>query len=526
MVARMRRRRSDRNDHDTDPDGDVRLPLGVTSGTNGEYVPDPPTPHDLDVEQAALRAADDAARRVGIDRRAFLQTAGGVAVVLATIDLAACSSSGSGRAALSSTVPVPTTGPGGSFTVPPTTDVEACEAELGSRGEFIFDVHTHHVMPQGAWRENAPQIVDLVLGMLPPGCSAADPLECANRAAYLHDLFLASDTTVAMLSDVPVSGPETAPVPFPDMLGTQKLAAELTKDGAPRVLVHNVIAPNFGPLPQRLDEMEAAASTGKVAAFKLYPAYGPNGQGYGVDDPAIGLPVIDKARDLGVKIIIAHKGLPLVNFDFSRNGPDDMVAASRVFPDTDFVIFHAAWDKDRTEGPYDPGAGVGIDTVLRALDDHGVAPNSNVWVDLGSVWREALKNPTEAAHVLGKLLSRVGEDRVLWGTDAVWYGSPQAQIQAFRAFEISDEFQDVYGYPALTDRVKSKVLGLNAAKLFGVDPTATRCAFTADPLALAQPAAAELRADGLIAAGRPNGPVTRREMLAWLADPVTRWTPY
>jgi len=39
---------------------------------------------------------------------------------------------------------------------------------------------------------------------------------------------------------------------------------------------------------------------------------------------------------------------------------------------------------------------------------------------------------------------------VLWGTDSIWYGSPQDQIQAFRAFEITPEFQERFGYPALT----------------------------------------------------------------------------
>ncbi len=280
-----------------------------------------------------------------------------------------------------------------------------------------------------------------------PACGAPNRLECASRAAYLHDLFLASDTTVAMLSDVPNSGAADAPVPFPDQLGTQQLAAQLTHGGAPRVLVHNVIAPNFGDLHERLDEMEATARTGKVAAFKVYTAWGPNGRGFSLDDPAIGLPVIQKAHDLGVKILVAHKGLPLVRFDAAHNRPDDIVAVSRLFPDMQFVVFHGAWDKNHVEGAYDPNATIGIDTFLRALDDHAVPPNDNVWVDVGTVWREVLRDPTTAAHTLGKLLKRVGEHRVLWGTDAIWYGSPQAQLQAFRAFTISNEFQDRFGYP-------------------------------------------------------------------------------
>ena len=40
---------------------------------------------------------------------------------------------------------------------------------------------------------------------------------------------------------------------------------------------------------------------------------------------------------------------------------------------------------------------------------------------------------------MGKLLKHVGEDNVLWGTDSIWYGSPQDQIQAFRSFQIADE---------------------------------------------------------------------------------------
>ena len=147
-------------------------------------------------------------------------------------------------------------------------------------------------------------------------------------------------------------------------------------------------------------------------------------------------------------------------------------------------------------------------------------------MDVGTVWREVLRNPTAAAHTLGKLLKRVGEHRVLWGTDAVWYGSPQAQLQAFRAFSISNEFQDLFSYPALTDARKAQVLGLNAAKLFGLDPHATRCALAADPITDARTTAAHLRSEGVLpAASRANGPTTRREMLQWLATPATRWTP-
>jgi predicted TIM-barrel fold metal-dependent hydrolase len=469
-----------------------------------------------------LRATADAAERAGMDRRRFLQTAGGVAATLTVLNATACSRGPSVHRS------APTaTGPGGTFTVPAPEDLPACEHALGGNGEFIFDVHTHHVMPDRPWVHNAPATVGLVNGMLPGTCDAADTLECVNRASYLHDLFVASDTTVALLSDVPNSGPATAPIPFADGVGTQQFAAQLAHGGAARVLVHNVIAPNFGDLRANLDDMEASAATGHVAGFKVYTAWGPGGQGFSLTDPKIGLPVIQQAHDLGVRVFTAHKGLPLLAFDAANNGPEDMVAASRLFPDMDFVIFHGAWDPDHREGPYDPASSLGIDTLIAALDRHGVAANSNVWVDLGTVWRSVLTDPDQAAHALGKLLAHVGTKRVLWGTDAIWYGSPQAQIMAMRAFQISPEYQQRFGYPALTDDVKADVFGLNAARLFGLDPTATRCGLASDPITTVRPTAAEWQTDGYLPSPwTPHGPTTRRSMLRWLSASTTRWTPW
>ncbi len=362
--------------------------------------------------------------------------------------------------------------------------------------------------------------------MLPPGCTDSAQLDCVDRAAYLHDLFLASDTTVAMLTDVPNSGPSNAPIPFASALDTQQITGSLVRGGASRLLVENVIAPNVGPIQSTLDEMSNAVESGPPAAFKVYTAWSPDGQGFSLTDPTIGLPTVQHAQDLGVKVFVAHKGLPLVNFEPSFNHPDDIVALSRMFPEMNFVVYHAAWDPSHVEGPYDPSATVGIDTLLAALDRHDVPVNSNVWADLGTTWRQLLTQPDQAAHALGKLLNRLGQQRVMWGTDAIWYGSPQAQIMALRAFQITAQFQDMFKYPELTSEVKAGIFGLNAAKLFGVDPVATRCALTMDPLSAHIDEASDLRRVGAIpTAWSPHGPTTRRQVLSWLASPTTTWTP-
>src|SRR5438874_8644477 len=150
------------------------LPLPPGPITNGEFVPETPSREDGAVLRDMVERTDASARRAGMDRRRFLECAGAVAAALAAYNLAACSSSRrSPTAAASSSTP------GGVFIAPPPEDVPACAEALGGT-EFVFDVHTHHVMPEAPWTTNAPETVQLVEGMLPPDCMSADPLECVN----------------------------------------------------------------------------------------------------------------------------------------------------------------------------------------------------------------------------------------------------------------------------------------------------------------------------------------------------------
>lgn len=507
---------------------DPSLPIYPAEASNGEFVPRAPTAHDRAVAREIHMRLDDAARRTKFDRRALLHRGSGVAATLAVFNLAGCSSRSDSAAApdqssttsstSTSTKVAPTT-TGGVFDVPDPADVAACDDAL--RGsEFIFDVHAHHVMPDGPWRQSAPSIVSMIRPLVPADCTSADPFECLDRVSFLQDFFLTSDTTIAMLSDVPNSGPEDAPIPWLEALRTKQLADTTTRGGASRVLLHNLVAPNFGDLGERLDRMSAAVATGKVAAFKVYTAWGPGGRGFAIDDERIGLPVVEHARSLGIKVMCAHKGLPIQGFDQRFNGPADLVAAAKQYPDMQFVVYHSAFERETVEGPYAASAAArGVNSLVKAMVDHGLPPNSNVWAELGTTWRELMRKPNEAAHCIGKVLTHIGEDRVLWGTDAIWYGSPQPQIMAFRAFRITDEFQARYGYPALTDTVKAKVFGLNAARLYGLDATATRCALQADQLEASRSEFSSFVRDGRVPAPwQPRGPMSRRDVLTYLRN--------
>jgi hypothetical protein len=88
--------------------------------------------------------------------------------------------------------------------------------------------------------------------------------------------------------------------------------------------------------------------------------------------------------------------------------------------------------------------------------------------------------PRLCAYVLGQMLESFGEDHILWGTDSIWWGSPQWQIAAFRRFQIPDDLRARCGFPALTDAAKEKILGLNAARVYGVDVKAVLKALPSD----------------------------------------------
>src|SRR5262249_39649062 len=150
--------------------------------------------------------------------------------------------------------------------------------------------------------------------------------------------------------------------------------------------------------------------------------------------------------------------------------------------EVNFVVYHSAYETGHVEGPYDPNGG-GVDRLVRTVEDHGLK-GKNVYAEMGSVWALLMNSPDEAQHYVGKILKYLGEDRLVWGSECVWFGSPQPQIEAFRAFEISQQYQDMYGYPALTPAIKAKIFGLSAAKLYHIDPMATRCRLDKSKLAL------------------------------------------
>ncbi|MHA7873172.1 MAG: amidohydrolase family protein, partial [Hyphococcus sp.] len=239
-----------------------------------------------------------------------------------------------------------------------------------------------------------------------------------------------------------------------------------------------------------------------------------DGKGFFMTDD-VGEAMIEKARALGIKNIAIHKGLAFGPQSYEHSLCSDIGEAAKRHPDINFILYHSGFDTSVREEAFTPGGGkaAGMDVLCQSLIDAGVAPNQNVYAELGSTWRFLMRDPDQAAHALGKLITYCGEDNVLWGTDSIWYGSPQDQIQAFRAFQIAEELRDQFGYPELTRKLKAKIFGLNATKPYAISMEEVRKRAAADALAERKHAYLE-RPDPSFAT---HGPKTRREFLNFKA---------
>ena len=475
-----------------DADPDLELPIKLGPCSNGEYIPRPLG----DVEHEAIRRTRDAAethaRRLGVDRRAFLRSVGGAALMLATIS--ACH--GESRQAQGKA-------PGGRYRVPneAPTEPEAATGALGG-DEFILDVQTHFLEYDAAHQAGG----SFATAFPQAHCGAADPLSCFSIEQYLEELFLRSDTSMAVLSAVPIPG-DGNPLSIDQMEKARRTFDAVCHDE--RLLLHGGAFPQLASVGATRDGMHALEAAHPIAGWKVYTHLPGR---WWLDDhedgvPKVGNAFLEQVSRSRSKICCVHKGFGNL---FGAGAveyasPVDVGPAAKGHPTVTFVVYHSGYEAGGSEGPYtEATAHQGVNRLITTLRDAGIGPGGNVYAELGSTWWNLMRDPTQAAHVLGKLLKALGPDHVVWGTDSIWYGTPQDQIQAFRAFEISPQLQDQFGYPALTAVIKRKILGLNSARIYGVKPVVPKCTFTRADLQRAR--------ESIPASQRTYGPETLAEL--------------
>ncbi|HEX6241339.1 MAG TPA: amidohydrolase family protein, partial [Polyangiales bacterium] len=394
-------------------------------------------------------------------------------------------------------------GDGGYFDVPtdPTDPEKVCQKMLDPSKEFIFDIQTHHV-------NRANQLYTNFLRGQSQFSSYCGPMgmsevRCFDRNEYARLMFLESDTTIAVLSGLPAVDDANNPLTNAEIAMTRDILNGFA-EGTQRLVNHHMVLPNqMGVTPdavqRQLDAMVRTKDTFKtIGAWKCYPAWSPQNtetnalDGWFLDDPATGRKFIEKGLELGTPVFCIHKGLPIPAFSTRYNDPRDIGVVSKAYPDARFVVYHSAYGHQNAlyiEGAYQMGSRVGVNALITSLIENGIGPGSNVYAELGTTWQLVTTSLSfggldMAAHVVGKLLKYVGPDNVVWGTDSIWYGSPQQQIEMFLQFQISKAFQQQYGYPELTMEIKRKILGLNSARIYDLDTKAVRCAVDRTKLAL------------------------------------------
>ena len=182
-----------------------------------------------------------------------------------------------------------------------------------------------------------------------------------------------------------------------------------------------------------------------------------------MDDEKIAYPMLEQARKLKVKRVCVHKGLPLGPVP-DYNHPKDLIKAAKDFPDIVFLVYHSGMKTSASVDSEFARTGEIAWTTEFCRMKQANAGIHNIYMELGSTFGQLVTtHPLICAHLLGQITEAFGSDHVLWGTDSIWYGSPQWQIEAFRRFHIPESLIEKHHYQPLTRAVKAGIFGLNAA---------------------------------------------------------------
>jgi len=439
------------------------IPTQIVS--NEEFAPFSQTTDQARVEQIAIALVERTAARRGLTRRDFLKTTGGMAAALLAMN------SVFGRF----------------FNI---GEVELFETEAFAEQQgasyFIFDVQTHyvgaHYDPTDAEDNRKGAVSKQALlslrrwireaGLNPKLAGDRGTIDDLSWKNFVKEVFLDSETTIGLISTPPGPYPQEAVVPPNEMAHIRDEINRLAR--SQRMLAHGLATPQLGAAD--LDFMAMQAETLKVDAWKCYTGSCPKGfdRGWWMDDETIAYPMLEQARKLNIKHVCVHKGLPLGPVP-DYNHPKDLIKAAKDFPDIDFLVYHSGLKTTSTVDKVFAKTGEIPWTTEFCRMKQTQSGIKNIYMELGSTFAQLVTtHPAVCAHLLGQIIDAFGVDHVLWGTDSIWYGTPQWQIEAFRRFQIPDQLIERHRYQPLTRQVKERIFGLNAALVFGVDAKVKR----------------------------------------------------
>jgi uncharacterized protein len=453
-----------------------RTPIPTQIVSSDEYYPAPQNEKQREVEARLLAMADALGTKQGLDRRHFFQTAAGMAAAFVAMN--------------------DVYGP--IFDATPAeaaTPAMAQERADALKDQLVMDMHTHFLRDD----TRIMTFLDMRKAVGQAGWNKElgheQTLEDLKFANYVKEIFLDSDTKIALISSAPSDIPQDWFLTNEQMAAARdkvnnKAAGVGAEVGTKRLLAHAVFTPGQ---PGWLENLDAALAL-KPDSMKGY-TIGDNTHKqtsrypWRMDDERVTYKAYDKFVKAGIKNVCVHKGLfpPSVE----RQVPNlrgyvdvsDVGQAAKDWPQLNFIIYHSGYryvgDIENIEAQpalalaeFERTGRIAWASDLADIPaQYGV---DNVYGDLGQVIAMTLvAQPRLCAAVMGTLLKGLGPERVCWGTDALWTGSPQWQIEGLRRLEIPEDMQKLHGFKPLgsaTGPVKTAVFSGNNARLYNIDP--------------------------------------------------------
>jgi uncharacterized protein len=469
-----------------------RSPIPVQFVSSDEYMPQPQTAAQKEFESRIKDIGAEQAKRHSITRRKFFKTAGGMAAAFVAMNEVHAKNSQPIYEVLKGEE----------------KDLELAQARAdGLKGQFVMDMHTHFLREGTPIRAFVAQREAVgKAGWNPTLVGKPQTIDDLMFPNYFKEIFLDSDTKVAC-----ISGSYSEDEKFSFLTNDMKRDAreKVNKEaGTRRMFAHAIFTPGRDGWLEKVEEENERL---KPDSWKGY-TIGDNTnkhlakRPFRLDDEKIMYPFYEKLVAFtkkypdrpGLKNVCIHKGLfpPSVERQFPHLvgycNVNDVGQAAKDWPQLNFVIYHsayrwvagpggtasAAWDQLQRQGR--------VDWVTDLADIPAQYGVKNVYADLGQIFAHSnMAEPRVAAFMLGYMIKGLGADHVVWGTDALWTGAPQWQIEALRRMEIPDELQKKYGLAPMGPAdgpVKRAILGENNARLYGYSP-AKRAELATDKVA-------------------------------------------
>src|SRR4051812_9892971 len=442
-------------------------PVPTQIVSSDEYIPVPQTEKQREVEARLTDMSDALARRQGMSRRRFFQTAAGMAASFVAMNQVFGNLFDASAAEAAA---------------PDMADARAASLS----GQLVIDGHTHFLRDDTRLTNfvKAREAVGKA-GWNKSLAEKEQTLDDLKYNNYLKEIYMDSDTKVALLSNSPSEVPEDWFIPQAQVFATRERVN--SEAGSRRMLAHFTITPGW---PGWLDQVDKAIELYKPDSWKGYTV-GDNthkelaNYPYHLDDEKLMYPFYEKAVKSGIRNVCIHKGLfaPAVEEKFPRLRPyadvSDVGQAAKDWPQLNFLIYHSGYrwiGATPAEGMAEfdkTGRSSWTSNLAEIPEKYGV---TNVYGDLGQLFAwTAVAEPRLAAALMGMLVKGLGTDHVLWGTDAVWTGAPQWQIEGLRRLEIPEDMLKKYGFQPLGPAdgpIKNGVFAENAVRLYNFDKRA------------------------------------------------------